>query len=107
VVWEIIHNGLDSLGGNATEAQRATYKELKKKDCKAQFILHQCVDAAKFEKIENATCAKDAWKILESSYEGAENLKKVRSHTLRRQYVYLQMERNEEITEKSSLVCKQ
>lgn len=71
---------------------RRTYKELKKKDCKAQFILHQCVDASNFEKIENTTCSKNAWKILESSYEGAENLKKVRLQTLRSQY-----ESNEEL----------
>jgi hypothetical protein len=63
------------------------------------------VDAANFEKIAHATCAKDAWKILENSYEGAAKLKKVRLQILRRQYELLQMEGNEEVT-KFFTVCK-
>jgi hypothetical protein len=104
-VWEIIINGLENLSNNATDTQKSAFKELKKKDCKALFILHQCVDAANFEKIAHATCAKDAWKILENSYEGAAKLKKVRLQILRRQYELLQMEGNEEVT-KFFTVCK-
>ncbi|MCI04310.1 retrovirus-related Pol polyprotein from transposon TNT 1-94, partial [Trifolium medium] len=81
-VWEIITNGLENLSNNATYTQKSAFKELKKKDCKALFILHQCMDAANFEKIAHATYAKDAWKILENSYEGAAKLKKVQLQTL-------------------------
>lgn len=77
------------LGENAKDAQKAAYKESKKKDCRAQLILHQCVDVANFDKIALATSAKETWKILENAYEGAAKLKKVRLQTLRIQYELL------------------
>jgi len=66
------------------QMQRSALKELKKKDCKALFILHQCVDVATFQKIAYACCAKNASKILE--YEGAAKLKKVILKVPRRWY---------------------
>lgn len=42
------------------KAQKVGYREAKKKDCKAQFILHQCVDAANFKKIAMPSTAKEA-----------------------------------------------
>ncbi|PNX71421.1 F-box protein [Trifolium pratense] len=39
VISEIVQNGYEELGANATEAQRTTYRESKKKDCKALFYI--------------------------------------------------------------------
>ncbi|RDY03537.1 hypothetical protein CR513_12872, partial [Mucuna pruriens] len=50
--------------------------ESKKKDCKALFLIHQCVDSANFEKIVLANSAKEAWDILNKSYGGADKIKK-------------------------------
>ncbi|XP_019459946.1 PREDICTED: uncharacterized protein LOC109359706 [Lupinus angustifolius] len=63
------------------------------------FLLHQCVDEAHFEKIAEARSAKEAWEILEKSNEGAEQLKKLRLQTVRRQYELMQMEPNERIAQ--------
>ncbi|XP_019425076.1 PREDICTED: uncharacterized protein LOC109333951 [Lupinus angustifolius] len=75
------------------------YKESKKKDCKAMFLLHQCVGEAHFEKISEARTTKEAWDILEKSNEGVEQLKKVRLQTMKRQYELMQMESNEKIAQ--------
>jgi len=50
---------------------------VKKKDNKALFIVHQCVDDVHFEKNQNETTAKEAWNILVRSHVGWEKIKKV------------------------------
>ena len=36
---EIMHNDVDDLAANAAEVQRNAHKDLKKKDCKALFLI--------------------------------------------------------------------
>ena len=50
-VLEVVTKGIEELPVNATKAQRKTYLEDKKKDCKALYFIHQSVDGAIFEKI--------------------------------------------------------
>ncbi|XP_019459979.1 PREDICTED: uncharacterized protein LOC109359743 [Lupinus angustifolius] len=76
-VDEIVEQGFPILAEGATEEQRKGHKENKKKNCKAMFLLHQCVDEAHFEKISGAPNSKEAWQILEACNQGAEQLKKM------------------------------
>ncbi|CAL0299745.1 unnamed protein product [Lupinus luteus] len=85
-VSEIVEEGLPTLTEQATEEQKTHYKESKKKDCKAMFLLHQCVDEAHFDKISKAGSTKEAWEVMQKCNEGAEQFKKVRLQTMRRQY---------------------
>ncbi|KAL2322922.1 hypothetical protein Fmac_027301 [Flemingia macrophylla] len=96
---EIVENGLPELAVSATEAEKTLYKEHKKNDCKAMFLIHQCLDEAHFEKISEAKSAKEAWGILEKCNEGVEKLKKVRLLTMRRQFKLMQMESGERIAQ--------
>lgn len=98
-VIDIVENGYPELPEAPTDAQRTAHKENKKKDCKALFLLHQCVDVAHFDKIARAANSTEAWKILEKNNEGAEQLKKVKLQTMRRQFELLQMETNESIAD--------
>lgn len=50
---------------DATDAQRATYKEIKKKECKSLFLIHQSVDDTNFDRISTAATFAQAWDILE------------------------------------------
>jgi len=48
IVWlsthfEVVSNGVQELAANATEAQKTTHKDSKKKACKALLFLHQSV----------------------------------------------------------------
>lgn len=98
-VLDVVQNGVQELGENPTDAQRATYNSSKKKDCKALFFIHQSLDTANFEKIAAAKSAKEAWDTLENSYKGGAKVLKVRLQALRRQFELLQMEDNETMTE--------
>ncbi|XP_019451724.1 PREDICTED: uncharacterized protein LOC109353818 [Lupinus angustifolius] len=96
-VNEAVENGLVVPGPKAIEIQRTMFKEAKKKDNKALFLLHQCVDDTHFEKIHNAITTKDAWDILTRSHSGGDKIKKVKLQTLRRQYELLQMEESDKV----------
>ncbi|MCI51030.1 hypothetical protein A2U01_0072274, partial [Trifolium medium] len=85
-VEELVKNGYQPLAANANEAQQAAFRDLKKKDGKAQFLIHQRVDSANFEKISGARSAKEAWDILNNAHGGGDKVKKVKLQSLRRQY---------------------
>jgi hypothetical protein len=48
-----VTNGVEPLLANPTDAQRSSYKEVKKKDNKTLFFIHQCVDAKCLRKMLN------------------------------------------------------
>ncbi|WVZ24094.1 hypothetical protein V8G54_002638 [Vigna mungo] len=91
-VSDVIEGDEDDLSGK--EDQK---KELKQKDDKALLIIHQCVDDAHFEKIQNVKTAREAWGILVKCYAGGEKVKKVRLQALRRQHEHLELEEGDRI----------
>ncbi|CAH9143229.1 unnamed protein product, partial [Cuscuta epithymum] len=98
-VSEVIEDGIPSLGEHPTEAERRDYREAKKKDCKALFLLHQSVDDSHFQKISSAKTSQEAWKILEQSHSGGDKVKKARLQTLKRQFELLKMMDSETIAD--------
>ncbi|XP_057443850.1 uncharacterized protein LOC130736004 [Lotus japonicus] len=93
-VLEMVTSGYAALPAE----QSTEHKELKKKDMRALFIIHKCVNPANFEKIAAAKTSKEVWEILNKSYDGVAKLKKVKLQTLRRQYEALRMEKSETIS---------
>ena len=98
-VLEVVNEGLTALAANATNVQRTTHKELKMKDGKAMFLMHQSVSNEIFEKIMHYESAKETWDALEKLYVGDGKLKKVRLQALRRQYEVFTMEEEEYVSQ--------
>ncbi|KAK2353501.1 putative mitochondrial protein [Trifolium repens] len=98
-VYEQVNAAITPLPENANEEQRTTFREAKKKDNKALFLIHQCVDSKVFEKIADAETFKDAWDILQKSYGGDAKVKKVKLQALKRQYELLQMKNDESVAD--------
>lgn len=96
-VLDIISTGVTPLAENPTEALRATHREQLKKDDKAIFLIHQCVDANVLEKIIEYETAKEAWDVLATTYAGDKQTKKVKLMVMRRQLGLLQMDSNESV----------
>lgn len=63
-VHDVIKNGISKEGVGGMDVHTAAHKDQKKMDCKALFLIHQCVDNANFEKISSAISTKEAWDIL-------------------------------------------
>ncbi|XP_058784690.1 uncharacterized protein LOC131659529 [Vicia villosa] len=99
-VLDIVNNGVTPLGAEPTAALQATFREEKKKDYKALFLIHStCVDGDNFEKVGDCESAKQAWLILEKAYAGAAKAKVVRLQTHKRQFELTQMEDKETIND--------
>ncbi|XP_019430552.1 PREDICTED: uncharacterized protein LOC109337919 [Lupinus angustifolius] len=96
---KVVLEGVQKLGENPTEAQKLEFREAVKKDCKAIFLIHQCVDHSNFDKISAAQTSKEAWETLERCYGGGTKVRKVKLQLMRRQFELLQMEEEERISD--------
>ena len=79
-----MNEGIPALAANATDVQQAAHKDLKKKDSKGMFLMHQSVSNEIFEKNMHYESVKETWDALEKLYVGDGKLKKVRLQALRR-----------------------
>lgn len=98
-VWDLVKNWVTLISENITDEQNVVHKELKKKDYKTFFIIHQCVDPNSFEKVDNVDSSKEAWDILEKSFGEVEKVKEVSLQVHKRMYELFQMEKNESVVD--------
>ena len=71
-----------ALPENATDVQRNDQLDLRKKDQKALFYIHQCVDVNMFDKIAYSMMEKTAWDTLVWCYGDDASVKKVKLQSL-------------------------
>ncbi|GAU36929.1 hypothetical protein TSUD_332020 [Trifolium subterraneum] len=48
-VWDLVSGGIEPIIESSSDVQKATYKELKKRDYKALLIIHQCVKKVRLQ----------------------------------------------------------
>ncbi|XP_012852387.1 PREDICTED: uncharacterized protein LOC105971998 [Erythranthe guttata] len=105
-VWEAVEEeyvepeNLASL----SEAQKKTSKEAKVQDQRALSIIQLGVDDSNFEKISQATTAKQAWDILNDAFKGIDKVKKVQIQSLRGEFKSLKMKYSEDVSDYVSRV---
>lgn len=90
-VWDFVENGfvepVDQAAYQAlTQAKKDELKEKKKKDAKALFFIQQAMNDSVFPRISAATRSKQAWEILETSYQGTMKVRVAKLQTLRRNF---------------------
>ncbi|XP_019434620.1 PREDICTED: uncharacterized protein LOC109341223 [Lupinus angustifolius] len=96
---DVVQQGVQQIDENSTEVEKLEFGDVKKINCKAIFLIHQCVDHANFENIFATISSKEAWEVLDKFYSGGVKVKKVRLQMLRKQYELLQMEEQETIAD--------
>lgn len=80
-----------------SQAQKETLKDPRKRHKKVLFLIYQALDDDAFEKISDATSAKEAWDKLQTSHKGEDKVKKVCLQTLRGEFESLHMKELESI----------
>ena len=98
-VLDLVSEGYVPAAADATVEQKSEEKATRKRDQKALFFIHQCVDENVFEKIVDATTSEVAWDILTRCYGGDVSVKKVKLQSLRKQYENLSMKNSEKVSE--------
>ncbi|XP_074328343.1 uncharacterized protein LOC141666248 [Apium graveolens] len=98
--WDIVESGFNEPADATAEAalpnaEKMALKESRKKEKKALYTIFQGVDESTFEKISEAKIAKDAWEILQKSFQGVEKVKKVRLQVLRGEFENIKMKTSE------------
>ncbi|VYS62927.1 unnamed protein product [Arabidopsis thaliana] len=77
-VWEIVEKGFiePENEGSLSQTQKDGLRDSRKRDKKALCLIYQGLDEDTFEKVVEATSAKEAWEKLRTSYKGADQVKK-------------------------------
>lgn len=96
-VIDLVNDDYTALQENTMGAQRNVQHDLRKKDQKAFFYIHQCMDVNMFEKIDGLTTAKAVWDILVWCYDGDASVKKVKLQSLCKKYENSNMKNNEKV----------
>ena len=103
-ILDLVSEGYVPVAADATEEQKSAERATRKRDQKALFYIHQCVDESVFEKIVDSTTSKGAWDILTRCYGGDVSVKKVKLQSLRKQYENLNMNNSEKVSEYISIM---
>jgi hypothetical protein len=95
-VWEIVENGYveptDQATYNAlTQAEKDALKDQRKKDGKTMFYIHQAMHESILPRVASTKQAKEAWDILQTSYQGMDKVKTSKLQILRRDFETLSM----------------
>jgi hypothetical protein len=98
-IWELVENGfpklVDATTYNAlTQVEKDLLKDTRKKYSKALFYLFQVVHESIFLRISAATMSKQAWDILQTTYQGMTNVKTTKLQMLRRNFETIYMKDN-------------
>ncbi|GKV50164.1 hypothetical protein SLEP1_g56877 [Rubroshorea leprosula] len=99
-MWEMFENGYDASQDISalTQAQKDQFNSIKKKDQKAVSLIHHALDEVTFEKVSNATTAKQLWEMLQVTYKGKDKAKKVHLQSLRGEFEAIQMKEIEKVS---------
>ncbi|XP_074337043.1 uncharacterized protein LOC141674220 [Apium graveolens] len=102
-IWDLVESGYTEPDAAAeaglSNDQKSILKETRKRDKKALFLIIQGVDESTFEKISEAKTSKQAWEILQKSFQGVEKVKKVRLQVLYGEFENLNIKSSENIGE--------
>lgn len=98
-VDEIVKKGFKEPSKGDSKEMKKLYKENRQFDCKARFLLHQCISTAIFQKVSKVVTTKEVWDILQEGYGNSGKLKKIILQYLQRQYELLCMREQEMIVE--------
>ncbi|GMJ05590.1 hypothetical protein HRI_004228200 [Hibiscus trionum] len=107
--WDMVVKGYVEPENAAAEAaltneEKKALRDALKRDQRALYYIFQAVDESNFEKIAEATTAKQAWETLQKSLQGVEKAKKVRLQSLRTEFEMLKMKTTENIDDYVSRV---
>ncbi|XP_010923004.1 uncharacterized protein [Elaeis guineensis] len=100
-LWEIVNDGYTEPTPDQERGYNQNQKEVlrvtRRRDKKALFQLYQALDEVTFERIAEATSAKQAWDTLSIIFKEEEKVKRIRLQQLRGEFEVATMKETENI----------
>ncbi|KAH9292546.1 hypothetical protein KI387_042268, partial [Taxus chinensis] len=101
-MWDLVENSFleppDATTYNAlSQVEKDLLRDNRKKDSKALFYIFQAVHESFFPRIAAATKSKQAWDILQTTYQGMEKVKTKKLQMLRRDFETIFMKDSDSI----------
>ena len=94
-VWDVVETKFKKLKATALAAltgdKLKEYKELQHMDLQAKCMIEGCMEETILTRITGAANAHQAWKNLETTYKGTDQVKTVRLQNLRREFENLKI----------------
>ncbi|KAL6557574.1 hypothetical protein OROMI_017924 [Orobanche minor] len=102
--WDIIENGYDepiddSAEAALTNAEKMALKESRRKNKMAFFIIYQGVNESTFDEIGGEKTAKEAWEMLQKSFQEVERVEKVPLQRFHSEFENINIKSSENIDE--------
>jgi hypothetical protein len=99
-LWEIVETGYAEPEDWTTlnENDRVAKKESRRKNAQDLFHIQIALDKSLLPRIVGAKTVVDAWKTLQESYQGSDQVKVVKIQTLKREFENLKMQEAEKVS---------
>lgn len=88
-LWDLVNTGFPDPNPSVDETN--------KRDAKAMMLIQQGLDDTIFPKIASCERSKEAWEVLQTSFQGTAKVMTVKLQSLRREFETLKMERDEKV----------
>ena len=95
-VWEIVENGYVELEDQATynaltQAEKDALKDQRNNDGHVMFYIHQAIHESILPRVASLKKTKEAWDILQISYQGMDKVKTSKLKNFKRDFETLSM----------------
>lgn len=96
-LWELVEDGVPTLGTSPAKAQRRNVVEANLKDMKVKNYLFQAIDRDILETILDKSTSQAIWRSMQQKYQGLTRVKRAQVQALRREFELLTMKDGERI----------
>lgn len=96
-LWQLVEDGIPTLGATPTEAQKRSAAEANLKDMKVKNYLFQAIEREILETILDKSTSQAIWRSMQQKYQGSTRVKRAQLQALRREFELLIMKDGEKI----------
>ncbi|KAJ1381882.1 gag-polypeptide of LTR copia-type [Sesbania bispinosa] len=96
-LWQLVEDGIPTLGTTPTEAQRRSVAEAQLKDLKVKNFLFQAIDREILETMLDKSTPQAIWRSMQQKYQGLTRVKRAQLQAPRHEFELLAMKDGEKV----------
>jgi len=105
-LWQLVEDGIPTVGATSTEVQRKSIADAQLKDLKVKNFLFQAIDREILETILDKSTSQAIWRSMQQKYQGSTRVKRAQLQALRREFELLPMKDGEKVDSYLGVVNK-